>query len=77
MSKKVTLIEKTAGKILGEFRETFRFGLDEVQEDRFKLYLITRMTMIYNEGYSDGLEKAREIFVGVTRRKTDEKTTNS
>jgi hypothetical protein len=39
--------------------------------------LITRMTMIYNEGYSDGLEKAREIFVGVTRRKTDEKTTNS
>jgi len=68
MSKKATLIEKTAGRIYEEFMDVFNLKLGKIEEERFTLYLITRMTMIYNEGFGDGLEKAREIFKGVCGR---------
>jgi hypothetical protein len=69
MSKKASLIEKAAEQIYREFQATFRFGLDNTQQEMFKLYLITRLTMVYNEGYGDGLEMARNIFMTETDRK--------
>ena len=65
MSKsRESVVMGEARKILTEFRKTMMFMVDPIKDSQLQIFLAHRLQVMYHEGFSDGLKRARDIFKG-------------
>jgi hypothetical protein len=55
--------KQTVETIQREIENSLHVKLDHSQKEMFQSYLISKIAMTYNDGYGDGLEKARQILL--------------
>jgi hypothetical protein len=61
MSKKKSSIPTRSRKIISEIKLGLHLTMDREMEMRMEQYLSSNLLAEYYNGYSDGLQKAREI----------------
>ncbi|OFY39641.1 MAG: hypothetical protein A2Z69_00400 [Bacteroidetes bacterium RBG_13_44_24] len=72
MSKKISGLMRSK-KIINEIKLGLHLQMDKEMEMRMELFVGSNLLAVYYDGYTDGLQKAREIAFPELHKKGGEK----
>lgn len=69
--KKLTIIQTKTKKIIIEIKVGLHLMMDREMEMRMENFIGSNLLSVYYDGYSDGLQKARELVFPQLPKKED------